>query len=86
MNKLWGSGGRVLHNIGTIHNPVWRDLVTGEIVDCHDNNNVFPIWQIGFAFGVTGMERDMNIKDCVWHRGYTRGRLQRYKKTGKMYL
>ncbi len=39
----------------------------------------------GLIAGLRGEERDWKRLDC-WHRGYLRGRLQRFKETGKMWI
>lgn len=39
----------------------------------------------GFASGLEGRKRDWS-QSAYWHFGYMRGRLKRYKETGKIYL
>lgn len=42
-------------------------------------------WMSGNMAGRHGLPRDW-VKGNNWHRGYLRGRLQRYKETGKMWI
>ncbi len=42
-------------------------------------------WRDGENAGVNGRSRDWKMP-AEWHRGYLRGRLQRYRETGRMWI